>query len=82
MSRVCQAKPDNIFMSHPYTRFESDPLWPILERAIADLVANGDLQETTDRAYIVGYLCPVIREGHVASTENPMAILRSTNPNA
>jgi hypothetical protein len=62
LSMVCPAKPDNISMSHPYTRFESDPLWPLLEQAIADLAANRDLQETTDRAYIVGYLCQVLRE--------------------
>ena len=64
-------------MSHPYTRFESDPLWPILERAIADLTTNGDLQETTDRAYIVGYLCRAIRAYPAALNEKPIAVSRS-----
>jgi hypothetical protein len=44
-------------MSHPYERFESDPLWPVLDKAVDDLVLNADLQELTARPYIVGHLC-------------------------
>ena len=66
-------------MSHPYIRFESDPLWSILERAIADLAANGDLQEATDRAYIVGYLCRLIRDCPTVLNENSTAASRGTD---
>jgi hypothetical protein len=46
---------------HPYSAFESDPLWPLLEKGIAELVQNHDLVEKEDRPYIVGYLCKTIR---------------------
>lgn len=41
---------------HPYERYEGSPIWLSLEKAIADLVENQDIEETTRREYIVGYL--------------------------
>ena len=48
---------------HPYVKYEADPLWPLLEKGIGDLVRNQDLLEREDRNYIVGYLCKVIAKG-------------------
>ena len=48
---------------HPYIGYEDDPLWPLIERGIGDLVSNFDLVEKEDRNYIVGYLCKVVRKG-------------------
>jgi hypothetical protein len=45
---------------NPYTAYKSDPLWPLLDKGISELVKNGDLIERTDRAYIVGYLCQAV----------------------
>ena len=47
-------------LSTPYENYEADPLWPLIEKGITDLVTNQDLIEQTDRNYIVGYLCDVI----------------------
>jgi hypothetical protein len=47
----------------PYVEYETDPLWPLLEKGISDLVKNQDLIEQADRRYIVGYLCKVISKG-------------------
>lgn len=47
-------------MEHPYREFESSPLWPIIEGAIHELAANGDIDEKTPSAYIVGFLCQAI----------------------
>ena len=44
-------------LPHPYVKHEGTPLWRAVERAIADLVENGDLTELTHRNYIVGYIC-------------------------
>jgi hypothetical protein len=42
---------------HPYEDFESIQLWKIVDKAIGDLVKNGDIEEKTRREYIVGYIC-------------------------
>jgi hypothetical protein len=44
-------------MGHLYEQYESTPAWSVIETAVAELVKNGDLEEKTDRRYIVGYLC-------------------------
>lgn len=42
--------------SSQYELFEHHPTWAIVDRAIDDLVENGDLKETAPRRHIVGYL--------------------------
>jgi hypothetical protein len=49
-------------MSHPYKKFENTPLWSVVNKGIKDLVENNDIEETTNREYIVGYLCKLISE--------------------
>lgn len=55
---------------HPYTAYELGPLWPLVEKGIADLVDNQDLVEQEDRSYIVGYLCKVIIQGLAAGPQS------------
>lgn len=43
-------------IKHPYTKYEGSPLWNIISEAISELVENQDIEETTRREYIVGYL--------------------------
>jgi hypothetical protein len=45
---------------HPYEAFERSPLWRAIDRALIDLVGNGDLRENEYHEYIVGYLCKSI----------------------
>ncbi|MCP3765021.1 hypothetical protein NLX67_22190 [Domibacillus sp. A3M-37] len=49
-------------MSYPYEQFEGTPLWEAINKGIDDLVENNDIEETTRREYIVGYLCKLINE--------------------
>jgi hypothetical protein len=42
---------------HPYKQYESDPIWRVVDQAVRALAKNGDIQETTERQYIVGFLC-------------------------
>jgi hypothetical protein len=51
---------DNTGIQHPYKRYEASPQWQILNEALDALVENGDLQETTNRVYVVGYLCQAL----------------------
>ena len=50
------------FMSHFYKQLENTPLWAVINKGIEDLVENNDIEETTNREYIVGYLCNLILE--------------------
>lgn len=45
---------------HPYQELEASPTWKSVDRAINALAKNGDIQETTRREYIVGYICKMI----------------------
>jgi hypothetical protein len=49
----------------PYKEYETAKLWHVVEQAISDLVENTDIQETTDRKYIVGYLCKSLSDSGV-----------------
>ena len=64
-------RPGDSGYRHAYTDYEGDPLWPLIERGIADLVKNQDLIEQADRNYIVGYLCKVISKGQKKATPLP-----------
>jgi hypothetical protein len=61
-------KPGDPSYRHPYVDYEADPLWPLIEKGIADLVKNQDLIEQTNRNYIVGHLCKVVSKGRKAQT--------------
>lgn len=43
--------------SHPYEELERTPMWNRVDRAIKALLKNGDLELTTHRKYVVGYIC-------------------------
>ena len=51
---------DNAELRHAYQTYEGSPHWRSLNAALSALVENGDLQETTNRVYIVGYLCQAL----------------------
>ena len=44
-------------MAHPYQEYEGTPLWSTLDKEIAALEKNGDLELTTARQYVIGWLC-------------------------
>jgi hypothetical protein len=50
---------------HPYVAFERTKLWSVLDKAVGDLVANRDLEETTARRYIVGYLAKQLHDNEL-----------------
>jgi hypothetical protein len=51
---------------HPYAKFEGRVLWRTVEKAVAALAKNGDIQELTARKYIVGFICQNVVDGHGA----------------
>ncbi len=62
-----KTKTSNI--EHPYKDFETTHLWDVVDTAIDDLVENTDIQETTHRNYIVGYLCKKLAESNLIKEE-------------
>ncbi|MGA8540252.1 MAG: hypothetical protein WB566_12190 [Terriglobales bacterium] len=54
---------NKVQIKHPYKKFEATVLWRTVEKQIADLVKNGDIQELTAREYIVGSICRAIAGG-------------------
>lgn len=49
-------------MSHPYEEFERTKLWSVIDRAIAELEENTDLELTTARTLVVGFLTKAVTE--------------------
>ena len=47
---------------HPYAALEGSPTWDVLDRALAQLEANGDVTLSSARAYVIGYLCQAVRK--------------------
>jgi hypothetical protein len=46
-----------VLPASPYDLYKGTKIWEIVEKAIEDLIANNDIAETTQRDYIVGYIC-------------------------
>jgi hypothetical protein len=44
-------------MKHPYAEYEQTPLWRAIDAAISELERNRDVELTTAREYVIGYLC-------------------------
>ena len=47
---------------HPYERWEKTATWKHVARAVSDLLRNGDIELTTAREYVVGYICKTVLE--------------------
>lgn len=43
-------------MSNLYDEYKNSNEWEIVNKAIADLISNNDLQLTTTVEYVVGYI--------------------------
>ena len=45
-----------------YDKYKKHCFWKIIDKAIKGLTSNGDMEETTDHYYIVGYLTKCLCE--------------------
>lgn len=48
-------------IKHPYQEYEQTQLWELINKAIDDLVKNQDIEITTRKEYVIGYLCKTIK---------------------
>jgi hypothetical protein len=49
----------------PYEEYKDTKIWNVIEFAVSNLVDNSDVEEKTDRRYIVGYLCKALAESGI-----------------
>ncbi len=47
-------------MKHPYSEYEKTDLWEIITKSIDDLIENQDIELTTPKEYVVGYICNML----------------------
>lgn len=47
-------------MPDPYIKFKKTKLWKTIDSALNDLEANHDIQITTMKPYVIGYICKKI----------------------
>jgi hypothetical protein len=55
--------------NHPYKKYESLRVWETLSRGLDDLTSNGDIEQNTPKAYIVGYLSKLLVDGELLRDE-------------
>ena len=48
-------------IKHPYKEYQQTQLWDLVDKAIDHLVKNQDIELTTRKEYIIGYLCKTIK---------------------
>ena len=57
-------------MNHPYIEFEKTPVWKLIDTAIVELERNRDIQLTTKREYVIGYLCQQLASKRIVTEES------------
>lgn len=56
-------------MENIYKKYEKMKAWKVIEKSLNDLKNNQDLEEKTERKYIVGYLCKQLTNKHLLNEE-------------
>ncbi|HET9431665.1 MAG TPA: hypothetical protein VFO70_10845 [Chitinophagaceae bacterium] len=46
-------------LRHHYKEYEETQLWKLIDKALDDLVENQDIELTTRKEYIFGYICKI-----------------------
>jgi hypothetical protein len=47
-------------LAHYYTGLRGSILWKRVDRAVLDLIADGDIRLKTRRQWVVGYICDAL----------------------
>ena len=63
-------------MGLQYSQFANTKLWNAIDKAIANLEKNRDLELTTDRRFVVGYLCKSLAKRNLTSKRKSSGSLR------
>jgi hypothetical protein len=52
----------------PYDSYQDTPLWEAVNKAVCDLIRNGDLVEKTDHKLVIGYITQFLIHSGVAKS--------------
>lgn len=47
---------------YPYKEYEDGRLWKVIEKSLEDLMENQDIEITTEKSHVVGYICKMINK--------------------
>ncbi len=47
-------------IKHPYKDFEKTKIWELIDKSIDDLIKNQDIELTTRKEYVIGYISKII----------------------
>lgn len=45
-----------------YNEFKNTKIWEVLDQGIQNLIDNQDIEEKTNREYLIGYLLKLLKE--------------------
>ena len=62
----------------PYSQFAETKLWKVVDKAIADLEKNQDLELRTNRKYVIGYLCEKVSGQKIVFKNKPHLLRAKT----
>ena len=57
-------------LKHPYSKFEDTQLWKLVDKTVNDLIENQDIELTTRKEYVIGYICKAISEKLYSRSSN------------
>lgn len=61
-SEAVQGKPSEKKSDFPYEAYRKSQLWRTVEKSIEELAENQDINLTTKKDYVVGYICKKIHQ--------------------
>jgi hypothetical protein len=56
---------------HPYSKFEDTELWSVIEKTLNELEQNQDIQITTGKEYVIGFLGQGLSDHGVSIEPDP-----------
>ena len=55
---------------NPYDKYKENPAWPVIEKALNDLVENQDIIFQTVPDYVIGYIVKKLEEAKQHGSTN------------
>lgn len=66
-------------MNQPYSEFEGSLIWLLIENTLAELEENQDIEITTRRKYVIGFICKSFCESKILFTKSKADLFSSTH---
>lgn len=57
---------------HSYTELENTQLWKVIEESLNDLIENQDIELTTRKENVIGYICNNLENNFMSFKDSPI----------